>query len=147
MLEKVIVKKNENVLKEIGKDTIIAFYEIGKFIGGNFAIPTYLRSIPNYNSNYDGGNSVGAVQIIPGFAGYFVNGINIGLVALGENNYPDYFAIPSSVWFATNIASAGYEWYRNVRDRISEERRIFSNEELDNLSVDELAQKILEGGE
>ncbi|MEK6829958.1 MAG: hypothetical protein AABY15_07620, partial [Nanoarchaeota archaeon] len=68
------------------------------------------------------------------------------LIISGENNYSDMLAIPSTIWLATNLASAGYELYRNKKQEMRDKRfrTTLPIDEVDSLSVDELAQKYIE---
>ena len=142
MLERTIVRKNEacGVIKEMGKDV---FYPVRNFVMGNFVIPTYFR--------YQGETNIVAefpqsFQTMAGIASFFANSMNLGLIISGENNYSDMLATPSAIWLATNLASAGYEIYRNKKQEIKNKRfrTTLPIDEVDSLSVDELAQKYIE---
>src|SRR3989344_7691867 len=130
MLERAVARRNESyqILEEM---IVNPFYSFGKFVAGNFAIPTYFR--------HQGETNIVAefpqfLQTMAGFISYSANSMNLAMIVSGENNYPDSLAVPSSIWFVTNIASAVYEWYKCARNKINERKTSihssFSDEEI-----------------
>ena len=136
-MERTVARRDSNnYLIEMGKDVSNVVYEVGKFVGGNFVMPTWFRNPKD--------EVLGGIQIILGFGGLFINGLNLAMVLSGENNYPDMLAVPYALWLTTNIASIGYEWYRSAKNRVNNKGYVpsqFSDEEIDSLSVDELAER------
>ena len=114
MLEKAITRKDG--FGEVGQDTLSSVYEAGKFIGGNFVMPTWfrLRNFVPGSGTCGGDDVVRGFQIILGIQMYLVNMINLSRFV---ETPLDYLAVPSAAWVATNIASAGYELYKSARDK------------------------------
>ncbi|MBI2043066.1 hypothetical protein HYT25_01620 [Candidatus Pacearchaeota archaeon] len=151
MTERMIARRNENygVFREMGRDVSDIVYGIGKFFGGNFVMPTWFRNHgPQGGGGTCGGDDVeGSAQIMLGLFGNLTSMSTIAILTnKGDSSNYWAWAVPSSVWLTTNIASAGYEWYRSARIRKREIRysSLFSDREIDSLSVDELAQKYFE---